>query len=221
VQGRAITTRFGSPPFVGALALAGALAGTGAPAAGAAPRGRVVRVERASATPTPRLCIMGHGRDAHLCLGQARAGERIALLVATEPRLRGELVIESATDATDLRRDNVCISGGAQYVKGWYTSGTDSSDVTAGLRGAGLDLSVARVLDGVPAPSGHADESVKLAVDGDGNGSADLVMTAYRCTPDGAPAPSGASSDSRCFDTYMAYRGKLRRVHQDIIRACR
>lgn len=218
MQGRAIT-RFGSPPLVGALALA--LAGTGAPAAGAAPRGRVVRVERESAGPPPRLCIMGHGRDAHLCFGQARAGERITLLVASEPRLRGELVIESVAEATDLHRDNLCISGGAQYVKGSYTPGTDLSDVTAGLRGARLDLGVARVLEGVPAPGGHADETVKLAIDGDGNGSADLVLTSYRCTPEGAPAPSVTSPDARCFDTYLAHRGKLRRVHQDIIQACR
>jgi hypothetical protein len=224
VQGRAIT-RFGSPPLVGALALALALALAfalaGATAAGAAPRGRVIRVEREPVAAPPRICIIGGGHDSHLCFGQPRAGERVTLLSSSEPRVRSELVIESVADAADLRQANLCASDGAQLVKGRYTPGTNSGDSMTGLRGAQLDAWVARVLTGVPAPSGSDDEQVKLAVDSDGNGSADLVVTTYPCTPEGALVTGAVAHDARCIDTYMARRGKLHRVHQDIIRACR
>ena len=217
VQGRAIT-RFGSPPLVGALALV--LVGALALAARAAPRGRVVRVERESAATPPRICMIGHGIDSHLCFGQARAGERVRLFSQSAARLRGELVIESVSEAT-APRASLCVSGGAQLVKGSFTSPDDDFDSGLGLRGVQLDIKIARVLAGVPAPSGRDDEQIKLALDGDGNGSADLVVTAYTCTPEGAPASGVRGRDARCFDTHMAHRGKLRRVHQDIVRACR
>jgi len=179
----------------------------------------VIRVEREATGGVPRLCLMGLGGDSHLCFGQPRAGERIAMFSATETRLRGELVIESVSEAADMRSAGLCISGGAQNVKGWSTADADGRDLVAGLRNARLDAGVARVLSGVAAPSGRDDERVDLAVDADGNGSADLVVTAYRCTPEGAPS-SGTGPDARCFDTYMVRHGKLHRVLQDIIRAC-
>ena len=217
MQGRAIT-RSWSVPLVGALALAPVPAADAAP--GAAPRGRVIRVERESAAAVPRLCLMGLGGDSHLCFGQPRPGERITMFSATQTRPRGELVIESVSEAADMRSAGLCISGGAQNVKGWSTTDADERDLVAGLRNARLDAEVARVLSGVAAPSGRADERVDLAVDTDGNSSADLVVTAYSCTPEGEPS-SGTGSHARCFDTYMVRRGKLRRVQQDIIRACR
>jgi hypothetical protein len=228
-----VITRSWSAPLVGALAPALALAL--APAAdakpgravtpdaarGAAPRGRMVRVERDVAAAVPRICLMGAGGDSHVCLGQPRPGERIAVFSPSEPRMRGELVIDTVTDATALSSGGLCISGGAATVKGWYAAGSAGDDNVTGLRGARVNPDISRVLSGVKAPSGRDDERVDLAVDADGNGSADLVVTAYSCTAEGAPAQGAGPDAPRCLDTYTIQRGKLRRAHQDIVRSCR
>jgi hypothetical protein len=196
------------------------LVGAPAPAAEAAPRGRVVRVERSVASVVPRICAMGGGARSgqNLCFGEPHDGDRIAVIDLAEKRVRGEFVIEAVTEATELSSLNLCISTGVRSVRGSYASGVEEGGHIIGLRGAKLNRRVARVLSNVAAPSGRADEQVELAIDADGNGQADLLLTQYVCDGDGAPAAGG---EGRCFDTYMEQRGGMRRVQQDILRACR
>jgi hypothetical protein len=187
-------------------------------AAEAAPRGRVVRVERNTIGPTPRFCSIGGPRGEGTCFGQPREGERIAVVDLVEKTVRGEFVIESVSEATELAALGMCVSSGIKTVKGSFTSGTGETGHVVGLRGARLNRHAARLLADVPPPSGRADESVELAVDADGNGRPDLILTQYPCDENGAPAAAG---EGRCFDTYMAQHGEMQRVQQDILRSCR
>jgi hypothetical protein len=201
--------RAGGFLLVGAIALS----------ADAAPRrGRVVRVERAAVSPVPKRCTLVAGRGEGLCFGQPHKGERIAVLDLSERAVRGELVIESVGEGAELIARGVCVNTGVYTVKGSYASGTDGVGHLMGLLGAKLDRRTARIMADVPAPSGRTDEVVELAVDADGNGRADLVLTHYSCDEQGKPA---SDSMGRCFDTYMQRQGELRRVQQDIFRVCR
>lgn len=194
--------------LVGALALS----------ADAAPRGRVVRVERNSIGAVPRLCSMGGRRGEGTCFGQPHEGETIEIVDPAARRLRGAFVIESVTEAAELASLALCVSTGVHTVRGSYAIGADEGGRVWGLRGAKLNRKVARVLGDVPPPSGRSEESVAFAVDADGNGRPDLLLTEYACDENGAPT-SGA--EGRCFDTYLEQRGGMHRVQQDILRTCR
>jgi len=208
-RGRFVPT----PAGWGGVALVGALA----LAADAAPRGRVVRVERNTLGPTPRFCSIGNRRGEGTCFGQPREGERIALVDLVDRTVRGEFVIESVGEATELAALGLCVSSGVKTVKGSFTGGIEESGSIVGLRGARLNRKVARLLSDVRPPTGRSDESVELALDADGNGRADLILTQYACDTNGAPSPAG---DGRCFDTYVEQHGGLHRVQQDILRTC-
>jgi hypothetical protein len=199
-------------PRAAGLLLVGA-----ATAAAAAPRGRVVRVERGTAAAVPRLCAMAAIRDQNLCFGRPREGERVAIIDLSEKRVRGEFVIESVEDSAELAQLRMCVDTGVQTVKGSYRGGAEGGEHVVGLRGARLDPRTARVLSDVAPPSGRAEESVEVAIDADGNGRADLILTEYGCDATGAPA---SGTGARCFDTYLEQRGVMRRVQRDILRAC-
>lgn len=204
---------FQSMLLPGALALAAL-----ALSAEAAPRGRVVRVERGTLSAVPRLCSLGGVRSQALCFGHPRVGERIMVLDLTERTVRGELVIESVGDASELTGRGVCISSGGHLVRGSYASGVEAPGHTMGLRGAQLDRRTTRVLIDVAAPTGRAEESVELALDTDGNGRPDLIVTNYMCDERGELA---ADAIGRCYDTYMRRHGTMHRVQQDIFQICR
>ena len=199
--------RVGGFLLVGAMALA----------AEAAPRGRVVRVERAPADPVPRRCSIRPERGEIRCYGQPRKGERIAVIDLSAEAVRGELVIESVGARLPDAGLGICVNTDVHAVSASYASGGGAGGNLLGLRGAKLDHRTARVMKDVGAPSGRAGESVELAVDADANGRADLVVTRYACDQDGRPSSDGAG---RCFDTYVERDGGLRRVHQDIFRVC-
>lgn len=194
--------------LVGALLLAAG--------ASAAPRGRVIRVERGSIAAVPRLCAMGASRGENMCFGQPRVGERVAVVDLGERVVRGEFVIESVGDAKDLLSRGICVSTGLQMVKGTYVDGAQPGRQVMGLRGVRLSPR-ARVLSDVPAPSGRPEESVELALDTDGNGRADILLSQYACDVSGALSTGG---EARCLDTYIDQRGTLRRVQQDILQVC-
>jgi hypothetical protein len=181
-----------------------------------APRGRVVRVERGAVKTVPRFCVMGGG-DRNMCFGEPREGDHITIFDLGERRVRGEFVIESSSESTELAAIGLCVNTGIRNVKGSYTPGTEEGGHVMGMRGLQLNRRIARVLENVPSPSGRTDDSVELAVDYDDNGQPDLVMTQYSCDVNGSPSAGG---DGRCFDTYTEQRGGLRRVQQDIIRRC-
>ena len=205
--------RLASSLLAGATVL---LAGA-APRAEAAPRGRVIRVERGVAARVPRLCAMTAVRGQSICFGRPREGERIAVIDLADKAVRGEFVIESVSEAADATHLGVCLDTGLQIVKGSYVGGAEPGGHAFGLRGAKLSRRTARVISDLPSPSGRTEETVELAIDADGNGRADIVLTQYSCDASGAPSSGGMI---RCLDTYMEQRGGLRRVQQDILRAC-
>jgi hypothetical protein len=186
-------------------------------AAAAAPPGRVVRVERTAIATVPRICVMLGGRGQSTCFGQTSVGEHVAFIDMVDRSVRGELVIEAVGPATEFDSLGLCVSSGAHGVRGTVTVRLDDSHQIVGLRGARLSPRISRVLTDVLPPSGRGEESVELAIDADGNGRADLVLTQYSCDATGALSASG---EGRCLDTYLEQRGTLRRVQQDILRSC-
>jgi len=196
--------------------LASALLLGGAPPARAAPHGRVVRVERNTISVVPRFCSMGGRRGEGTCFGQPREGEVIEVVDQMGKTVRGTFVIESVTEAAELAALGLCVSTGVRTVRGAYGNGADEGGRAWGLRGVKLNRKVARLVDAQP-PSGRTDESVNVALDVDGNGRPDVILTQYSCDASGAPSSSG---DGRCFDTYMEQHGGMRRVQQDILKTC-
>jgi len=213
------------------MALAGGAAaspaGRPASAGRTAPAGRVVRVERPQLSAVPRLCVMGLGRGQSMCLGQPRAGERVTIIDMDDRAVRGELVIETVGEETELAALGLCVSSGIRTVKGTLSPDMSEGRSLVGLRGARLDRRMARVLTGISSPSGRADESVELAVDADGNGRPDLVITQYACDAAGSSSSvSGggggvSGAEGRCIDTYMEQHGGMRRVLQETVSPCR
>jgi hypothetical protein len=196
---------------LGWLALAGAMT----PIAEGAPRGRVVRVERAKVALPPRFCELP-ARGQAMCLGSPREGERVAVLVA-DRSIVGSFVIEEVREPTELYERGLCSGAGVLAVKGRGMRGTaDPYTDLVGLRGATLGAR-ARVLTSWSPPSGRADEIVLVAVDGDGDGDADVAVTRYRCDATGAADPD---ADFLCYDTFVRERDRLERTSQDILRAC-
>jgi hypothetical protein len=216
----------GGRSAAGALAPANALALLAASAAAltspgvalAGPAGRVVRIERAQLGVVPRLGVMGISRGQSMCLGQPRAGERVALIDIEDKAVHGELVIDSVGEENELAALGLCVSSGAHSVKGTITPPIGEGRSLVGLRGARLNRRVARVLTGISPPSGRTGESVELAVDADGNGRPDLIVTQYACDATGTPSASG---EGRCIDTYMDQHGAMRRVLQESVGTCR
>ena len=140
------------------------------------------------------------------------------MLIDVEDRtISGELVIDSVSEDSELKSIGLCVSSGVRSVTGSITA-AQRGRTLVGLRGGRLNPRRARVLAGASAPSGRADEAVELAVDADGNGRPDLIVTQYTCDAGGAPS-SGAQA--RCIDTYMEQSGGMRRVLQEIIGPCR
>lgn len=183
------------------------------PAAGsaaAAPNGRVVRVVRAgdSRSTAPRLCdIRG---DSGTCIGeQPRSGQHV--MVLDEHRVVAEVqIVEASTMIAS------CQSVWTVKTRPIHGVATDSDGI--GVIDLRLDPSRARVLEKArnPAsPSGHPGDEVLRAVDRDGDGIADILITRYSCDVSGKP--SAAPSPS-CIDiwarTGAQSGGKLVRASQ-------
>src|SRR5262245_59576203 len=98
-------------PWSSVRMIAGALlVGALALAADAAPRGRVVRVERATISAVPRFCSMSGRRGEGTCFGLPQEGEAIEIVDPAARTLRGTFVIESVAEATELASLGLCVS---------------------------------------------------------------------------------------------------------------
>jgi len=76
---------------------------------------------------------------------------------------------------------------------------------------------------GAPTPSGRAQESVWVAVDRDGDGGEDMLVTHYACADTEPPGPSSAVSTAPyCFDIYLRDSGEeWQRAAHDVAYQCR
>lgn len=155
--------------------------------AAAGPSGRVVRVERSGGSRTaPRLCAV-HG-DSGNCLGdEPRVGQIVTVL--DEHRVIAEVKIVEVTGFSPS-----CPM--LWSVKTRTLRGIVVDSETFGVIDPGLDPNRARVLDRghiPPSPSGATDEEVWRAIDRDGDGVADILITRFSCDLAARPVPGGAA----------------------------
>jgi hypothetical protein len=199
------------------------LVGATALAASAAPKGRVVRVERPSKqAAVPRFCVLSD--TGSFCLGTPKDGDRVALIDRDRSAVVGELRIDSAIPSA-LPGQCPTPKPTAFKVTGTIVSGDpdllSNDHEIFGLRDVTLDRRVARMLTDLPSPRGNTNDEVELAVDADGDSDADYLLLSFPCDAAGAPSNRSPSSNGfRCLDTYVERQDKLVRVHQDILASC-
>lgn len=188
---------------IGAVLVAGSLA-LGVHAA-AEPSGRVVRVERSgSSRIPPRLCEV-HA-DTGNCVGeQPRAGQIIAVL--DEHRVAAEVQILEAT-----RFSPSCPM--LWTVKTRLLRGAPAESDGIGVIDPGLDLARAHLINRTQlpsSPSGMPDDEVWRAIDRDGDGAADILITRYGCDSAGRPASAGSTF---CVDLWARTGARMTRTTQ-------
>jgi hypothetical protein len=177
----------------------------------AGPHGRVVRVERADVGPRvpPRLCeVRG---DNGTCVGEEpKAGQRVVVLDEHHAVAEVEIV-----EAASL----VSSCANLWTVKTRAIRGVAADNDGIGVIDPGLDPNRARVLDKnhMPAsPSGIAGDEVWRAIDRDGNGTADILITRYSCDTSGTPSTSGAY----CIDVWARLGARMTRTTQLNLARC-
>ena len=177
----------------------------GAATALAGPSGRVVRVERAGGGgASPRLCeIRG---DTGTCLGdEPHAGQ--AVIVLDDHHVVAEVQILEASPL-------VASCPTLWTVKTRTVHGPPAEHEGMGVIDPGVNLSRARVIDRerVPgSPSGQPGEEVWRAVDRDGDGAADIVVTRYSCDASGKVLSSGSAY---CIDVWTRLGARMVRTTQ-------
>lgn len=174
-------------------------------AAAAAPSGRVVRVERSGGSRiAPRLCDI-HG-DTGNCVGdEPRAGQTVVML--DERRVIAEVQIVEATSFAPS-----CPT--LWSVKTRVLRGAPGDSDGLGVIDPGLDLGRAHLVDRsrMPSsPSGSPDDEVWRAIDRDGDGAADIVITRYSCDSTGRPTATGATY---CVDLWARTGARMTRTTQ-------
>jgi hypothetical protein len=191
--------------------------GAFAPPATGAPRakGKVVRVERQRGTAvTPRVCDV-RADKAGTCLGPEPAlGELITVL--DENGVIAEVRITEAV-AFSTGGTNACQS--LWNIKTEIVRGDLASIPlrTIGVVDPEVHPRKGRMMpkEQFPAPpSGRNDEQVVVAVDRDGDRTADIVLTQNTC--DGvSPVPGGS-----CIDEWARINGRLVKVQQTNFATC-
>lgn len=176
-----------------------------APAALAGPSGRVVRVERSGGSRIPpRLCEI-HG-DAGNCIGEEpHAGQTVAVL--DERRVVAEVQILEATTFSDS-----CPM--LWTVKTRLSRGAVPDNEGIGVIDPSLDLGRAHLINRIQlpsSPSGMPEDVVWQAIDRDGDGAADIVITRYGCDADGHPA---SAAGTFCIDLWARTGARMTRTSQ-------
>jgi hypothetical protein len=190
---------------VAAVLAACSLGGLVSPA-GAEPSGRVVRVERSgSSRIPPRLCEV-HA-DGGNCVGeQPRVGQIVAVL--DEHHVAAEVQIVEATPFSPS-----CPMLWTVKTRLLRGAPTDSDGI--GVIDPGLDLTRAHLINRTQlpsSPSGMPDDEVWRAIDRDGDGAADILITRYGCDTSGRPAASAGSMF--CVDLWARTGARMTRTTQ-------
>jgi hypothetical protein len=177
--------------------------------AGAGPSGRVIRIERpgGATNVAPRLCeIRG---DNGTCVGdEPRAGQTVVVL--DERHVLAELQIVEATSVVAA-----CPNLWAIKTRGMRGATTDSNGNSGiGVIDPAINPSRAHVLDRshMPAsPGGLPGEEVWRAIDRDGDGTADIMITRYNCDGSGKPLSGGSTY---CIDVWARIGPRIVRTTQ-------
>ena len=174
-------------------------------AAVAGPSGRVVRVERSGGSRiAPRLCDI-HGETGNCVGDEPHAGQTVVML--DDRRVIAEVQIVEATSFSPS-----CPT--LWSVKTRLVRGALNDSDGLGVIDAGLDVNRAHLIDRsrLPSsPSGSPDDEVWRAIDRDGDGAADIVITRYSCDASGRPTTGGATY---CVDLWARTGARMTRTTQ-------
>ncbi len=179
--------------------------------AAAGPSGRVVRVERSGGSRIPpRLCeIRG---DSGNCIGdEPRAGQIVAVL--DEHRVVAEVQILEATSFSPS-----CPM--LWTVKTRLLRGAPTDNDEIGVIDPSLDTARARLINRAQlpsSPSGLLDDEVWRAIDRDGDGAADILITRYGCDSSGRPTSAGSPL---CIDLWARTGARMTRTTQLNLALC-
>jgi hypothetical protein len=187
--------------------LLGALLLPGAPAADA-PRGKVVRVERARTFPlvTPVLCVQMMPDGSGLCIGpQPKVGETVVLV--DESQVIAEIKIDGATKTTSNCESVWSVTG--TVTRGDVSAGRRNK--TIGLIDANVDRTAARRVPENKVPKPSEDSRVEIGLDRDGDGKVDVVASEATC-----PGVGG-----ECIEFWTRRAKGLERVWTANLRICR
>lgn len=186
--------------------LACSLAALGlSPAALAGPSGRVVRVERSGGSRIPpRLCEI-HG-DAGNCVGEEpRTGQTVAVL--DERRVVAEVQILEAVSFSPS-----CPM--LWTVKTRLVRGAVPDNDGIGVIDPSLELGRAHLINRTQlpsSPSGMPDDEVWRAIDRDGDGAADILVTRYGCDAEGHAT---STAGTFCIDLWARTGARMTRTTQ-------
>jgi hypothetical protein len=170
--------------------------------------GQVIRIERSgnAAHVAPRLCeIRG---DSGTCVGEEpRVGQTVVVL--DERRVLAELQILDVASV-------VAACPNLWTVKARALRGTvsDSGNNGIGVIDPALHPTRAHVLDKdhtPAAPEGVPGVEVWRAIDRDGDGTADILITRYTCDASGRPVASGSTA---CIDVWAKLGQRMMRTTQ-------
>ncbi|HZJ63598.1 MAG TPA: hypothetical protein VFD36_08720 [Kofleriaceae bacterium] len=177
--------------------------------AAAAPSGRVIRIERAGgpSTVAPRLCeIRG---ETGTCVGdEPRVGQTVVVL--DERRVLAEVQVTEVASVVAACPNLWSVK--TRPVRGAPTDGNGNSGI--GVIDPALNPSRAHVLDRshLPtSPGGMPNEEVWRAIDRDGDGTADIMITRYTCDSSSKPQTGGSNY---CIDVWARVGPRLVRTTQ-------
>jgi hypothetical protein len=177
--------------------------------AGAAPSGRVIRIERAGgpSTVVPRLCeIRG---DSGTCVGdEPRVGQTVVVL--DERRVLAEVQVTEVASVVAACPNLWTVK--TRPVRGSRHDGTGAGGI--GVIDPALNPSRAHVLDRShlpPSPGGMPNEEIWRAIDRDGDNTADIMITRYSCDSSSKPQGSGSIY---CIDVWARIGTRLMRTTQ-------
>lgn len=188
--------------------------------AAAAPRprkrpGKTVRVERKQPqiASKSRLCPL-YDRDVGSCPREVMVGD-VGLVVDAEGTY-GEATITEVTRISDTCGNPVTWNIVIDLSRLTSSDFSYNAMLVMDHRVADNGRTVAAAME---APSGRPDENVQHALDDDGDGQPDLLVTIYAC--DERMRPSRASRVSHtCYDTLIEVRDEWRRARTDQVPMC-
>ena len=185
----------------------GAIWASSASDALAAPHGQVIRIERSgsAAHVAPRLCeIRG---DTGTCVGEEpRIGQTVVVL--DERRVLAELQILEVASVVAACPNLWSVK--ARALRG--TVGDNGNGI--GVIDPALHPTRAHVLDkdrAPAAPDGLPGVEVWRAIDRDGDGTADILITRYTCDASGRPVSGGSTA---CIDVWAKLGPRMMRTTQ-------
>ncbi len=204
-----------------AIACVVAAAVTVASASPADRHGKVVRVERShgGVHRTPRVCQVQAGEGKGTCWGKAPAVGEVASVVDQQGGVLGELRVTAVNPVMDR----------CGKPSNWdYTFVRESGHIDKAQFGSSFgvfDVEVApgrtRIADTgkLSPPDGKAGEQVWSALDRDGDGAGDFLVTAYTCDKSGE-LYTGGTAAGYCIDYWNLDHGDWRKLRHDFVETC-